>query len=93
MSPARVSQFEVEPTMSVRQKVRTPLGSDACQPARSRSTSSPADSGRLAGSVLSPSRMASSSWAACSGSMPSHVGRTPMGGSPVSSVKAVAARE
>ena len=73
----RASHFDVEPTMSVRQKVRTPVGSDACHPARSRSTSSPADSGRFAGSVLSPRRMASSSCAACSGSMPSQVGRTP----------------
>ena len=79
--------------MSVRQKVSTPVGSDSCQPARSRSTSSPADSGRLAGFVARPMRMASSSSAACSGSMPSHGGRTPVGGSPVRSVNAVAARE
>ena len=71
----------------------TPVGSDAPQPARRRSTNSPGVGGRRAGSVASPRRMASSRWAAWSGSMPSHVGNTPDGTDPVSRVNAVAANE
>ena len=79
--------------MSVRQNVRTPVGSDACQPARKPLHQLAGRLGPLGRVGARPSRIASSSWAACAGSMPSHVGRSPVGGSPVSSVKAVAARE
>ena len=77
--------------MSERQNVSTPVGSAVAQPARSRSTSSPGVAGRRAGSVARPRRIAASSCSACSGSMPSQAGSTPVGGAPVSSANAVAA--
>ena len=88
-----VSHRLVEATMSVKQNVSTPLGSELAHPARSRSTNPPGVAGRRAGSVARPSRMAASSWSTNSGSMPSHDGRIPVGGPPVSRAKAVAARE
>ena len=48
------SHSAVEPSMSDRQNVTTPVGSAAAQPARSRSTSSPGVAGRRAGSVAMP---------------------------------------
>ena len=91
MAAGAASHIAVEPSMSDMQKVMTPVGSAAPQPVRSRSTSSPGVAGRRAGSVASPSRSAASSCSACSGSMPSQGGSTPVGGAPVSSAKAVAA--
>ena len=81
----------VEPSMSERQNVSTPVGRVEPHPARRRSTNSPGVAGRRAGSVASPARIAVSSAAVCSGSMPSHVDGMPVGGAPVSSVNAVAA--
>ena len=77
--------------MSERQNVATPVGNVADQPARSRSMNSPGVAGRRAGSVASPRRTVASSCAASAGSIPSQEGRTPSGGEPVSSAKAVAA--
>jgi hypothetical protein len=85
------SHSAVEPSMSEQQKVTTPVGSAADQPARRRSTSSPGVFGRRAGSVAIPSRIAASSCSACAGSKPSHAGSTPAGAEPVSSANAVAA--
>ena len=93
MAAGAASHIAVEPSMSVRQNVRTPVGRVAPHPARIRSTSSPTVSGRRAGSVARPRRIASSSCAAAAGSMPSHSGRIPVGGAPVSKAKAVAASE
>jgi hypothetical protein len=86
-----VSHMAVEPSMSDMQKVTTPVGSAAAQPARSRSISSPGVAGRRPGSVAIPIRMAASSWSACVGSIPFHAGSVPAGAEPVSSANAVAA--
>ena len=85
------SHAPVEPSMSVRQNVSTPVGRVEPQPARRRSTNSPGVAGRRAGLVASPARIAVSRAAACSGLMPFHVDGVPFGGAPVSSVNAVAA--
>ena len=78
--------------MSDRQNVVTPVGSVAPQPARSRSTSSPGR--RRASRRVRRQPEADRGFSSCSaraGSIPSQVGSTPRGGSPVSSAKAVAA--
>ena len=85
------SHMAVEPSMSDRQNVMTPVGRAAPQPVRRRSTSSPGVAGRRAGSVANPRRIASSSRSACAGSIPSHDGSRPDGGEPVSRANAVAA--
>ena len=69
------SHSAVEPSMSEKQNVNTPVGSAAVQPARRRSTSSPGVFGRRAGSVAIPSRIAASSCSACAGGMPSQLGK------------------
>ena len=79
IAPGSRSHSSVEPTMSDRQNVVTPVGSVAAQPARSRSTSSPGVAGRRAGSVASPRRIAFSSCSARAGSIPSQAGSTPCG--------------
>ena len=78
--PGAPPTARVEPSMSEKQNVSTPVGSAADQPTRSRSTSSPGVFGRRAGSVAIPSRIAASSCAACAGSIPSQSGSTPAGG-------------
>ncbi len=88
------SQRPVEPSMSVMHSVTTPVGRSASQPARRRSTSSPADEGRLDGSVAIPSLIASSNTRRRSASrLDGHSGTPPRGGLPVRSVNAVMARE
>ena len=87
-------QRPVEPSMSVMQSVTTPVGRSASQPARRRSTSSPAEEGRREGSVAVPSLIASSNTRRRSASRPDgHSGAPPRGGLPVRSVNAVMARE
>jgi hypothetical protein len=73
------SHIALEPSMSDRQNVITPVGSASAQPARRRSTSSPGVAGRRAGSVAIPSRSAASNCSACAGSIPSQDGSTPAG--------------
>jgi hypothetical protein len=85
------SHSVVEPSMSDRQNVITPVGNAAPQPLRSLSTSSPGVGGRRTGSVASPRRSAASSCSACAGSTPSHGGSTPDGDDPLNSANAVAA--
>ena len=94
MSPGRVSHFDVEPTMSVRQNVSTPVGSVALP-----TGPQPLDqlAGRLGplGRVGAQARRGSPPRAArpARGRCPPTSGRMPVGGSPVSSAKAVAASE
>ncbi len=86
------SHNPVEFSMSVRHTVSTPAGMSASHPARSSSTSSPAEEGRRAGSVAAPARMARSNTRRRSASIPvGQAGPPAPGMVPVSRAYAVTA--
>ena len=70
----------------------TPVGVSSLQPARKRSTRTPGDAGRRAGSIDKAARRAVSRRAATSLGTPFHFGTPPVGASPVTSANAVAPR-